>query len=106
MSINVTATTSNFTPSLHDALPILLDRADAPEGALARRSNRRPIHEHIHRVGVHLRELTQRDPTAALDRHVEADVVDRKSTRLNSSHGYNSYAVFSLKKNSTTSYEV
>src|SRR5687768_18073226 len=26
------------------------------------------------------------------------DVIDRKSTRLNSSHGYSSYAVFSLKK--------
>src|SRR5687768_18102785 len=38
-------------------------------------------------------------------RHVEfsgvcprADVKDRKSTRLNSSHGYISYAVFCLKK--------
>src|ERR1041385_8371880 len=29
-------------------------------------------------------------------------VSDRKSTRLNSSHGYISYAVFSLKKNATT----
>src|SRR2546429_7337572 len=28
---------------------------------------------------------------------------DRKSTRLNSSHGYISYAVFCLKKNTTTS---
>src|SRR2546429_3547531 len=27
-----------------------------------------------------------------------ADVLDRKSTRLNSSHGYISYAVFCLKK--------
>src|SRR2546429_3467710 len=34
-----------------------------------------------------------------------ADVVlgDRKSTRLNSSHGYISYAVFCLKKKNTTS---
>src|SRR5256884_5538278 len=29
--------------------------------------------------------------------------VDRKSTRLNSSHGYISYAVFCLKKNKTSS---
>src|SRR5205809_38751 len=29
---------------------------------------------------------------------------DRKSTRLNSSHGYISYAVFCLKKNSRSSY--
>src|SRR2546422_5395533 len=28
----------------------------------------------------------------------EPDVIDRKSTRLNSSHGYISYAVFCLKK--------
>src|SRR5687768_18016147 len=27
------------------------------------------------------------------------DASDRKSTRLNSSHGYNTYAVFCLKKN-------
>src|SRR5256884_4452384 len=30
--------------------------------------------------------------------------IDRKSTRLNSSHGYNSYAVFCLKKKNTHSY--
>src|SRR2546422_10511016 len=29
---------------------------------------------------------------------ITPDVVDRKSTRLNSSHGYISYAVFCLKK--------
>src|SRR2546429_4420950 len=29
---------------------------------------------------------------------VDADEIDRKSTRLNSSHGYISYAVFCLKK--------
>src|SRR5687768_17977059 len=33
----------------------------------------------------------------ARERHVEGDA-DRKSTRLNSSHGYISYAVFCLKK--------
>src|SRR2546429_4019309 len=36
----------------------------------------------------------------------EGGVRDRKSTRLNSSHGYISYAVFCLKKKRTTSYEV
>src|SRR2546422_6366805 len=30
------------------------------------------------------------------------DIADRKSTRLNSSHGYISYAVFCLKKKKTT----
>src|SRR2546429_5368634 len=32
---------------------------------------------------------------------IEADKRDRKSTRLNSSHGYISYAVFCLKKKKT-----
>src|SRR2546429_4935094 len=34
-------------------------------------------------------------PVHMVDRHIERD---RKSTRLNSSHGYISYAVFCLKK--------
>src|SRR2546422_2686419 len=38
------------------------------------------------------REISQRDPSGL------ACVRDRKSTRLNSSHGYISYAVFCLKK--------
>src|SRR2546422_5023612 len=33
---------------------------------------------------------------------VTADLEDRKSTRLNSSHGYISYAVFCLKKKKNT----
>ena len=33
------------------------------------------------------------------ERHGRLLSQDRKSTRLNSSHGYNSYAVFCLKKN-------
>src|SRR2546422_6855520 len=34
----------------------------------------------------------------AVSEKVQAEDVDRKSTRLNSSHGYISYAVFCLKK--------
>src|SRR2546422_1961907 len=34
----------------------------------------------------------------ALSATLEANIRDRKSTRLNSSHGYISYAVFCLKK--------
>src|SRR2546422_7540407 len=34
-----------------------------------------------------------------------ADPVDRKSTRLNSSHGYISYAVFCLKKKTKSRYD-
>src|SRR2546422_6958891 len=39
-------------------------------------------------------------------RHDEARVEDRKSTRLNSSHGYISYAVFCLKKKNNISREL
>src|SRR2546429_8678543 len=38
-------------------------------------------------------QARRRDPAEE-----RADVTDRKSTRLNSSHGYISYAVFCLKK--------
>src|SRR2546429_6818546 len=38
--------------------------------------------------------------------HFYACVLDRKSTRLNSSHGYISYAVFCLKKNKTKTYDL
>src|SRR2546429_5408433 len=39
---------------------------------------------------------------SALALIARADLLDRKSTRLNSSHGYISYAVFCLKKKKTT----
>src|SRR5256884_6505387 len=35
---------------------------------------------------------------------LESRLLDRKSTRLNSSHGYISYAVFCLKKKKITKY--
>src|SRR2546429_3352183 len=67
---NDTATTEIYTLSLHDALPILLAQ-------------------------LVLEIARQR----LVDLGVEPfDDVDRKSTRLNSSHGYISYAVFCLKK--------
>src|SRR2546422_6233881 len=40
------------------------------------------------------------------ERRLEARRQDRKSTRLNSSHGYISYAVFCLKKKKTLSTSV
>src|SRR2546430_15018656 len=70
---NDTATTEIYTLSLHDALPISV-RYDGflPSGA-----------------GSVTPALTWKRPGAALD---------RKSTRLNSSHSQISYAVFCLKK--------
>src|SRR2546429_8734760 len=85
---NDTATTEIYTLSLHDALPISSarrcavggtrgPRADAPSAP--KRASARPS------GGISRRRLT----------------TDRKSTRLNSSHGYISYAVFCLKKKKT-----
>src|SRR2546422_651544 len=71
---NDTATTEIYTLSLHDALPILL----------------------VASLILHRSRVNASGGSAHLiqsNRHQ-----DRKSTRLNSSHGYISYAVFCLKK--------
>src|SRR3712207_8957282 len=87
---NDTATTEIYTLSLHDALPICaIQRAGGQADDLR----------------VQARGLRRRGGVAhqALGRD-EGRVVDRKSTRLNSSHANISYAVFCLtkKKNSIT----
>src|SRR2546429_7367754 len=74
---NDTATTEIYTLSLHDALPI------SPAG---------PIRPGMSSVS---RTRPQR-PSSRPELPLHAR--DRKSTRLNSSHGYISYAVFCLKK--------
>src|SRR5687768_18569088 len=65
---NDTATTEIYTLSLHDALPIFL----------------RPWRSETKGLVLRLASCPK--------------LRDRKSTRLNSSHGYISYAVFCLKK--------
>src|SRR2546429_6207133 len=76
---NDTATTEIYTLSLHDALPISrAARRGAPVVRLVRIQ-----------CGIRARRERARRP-------------DRKSTRLNSSHGYISYAVFCLKKKKIT----
>src|SRR3712207_7728545 len=77
---NDTATTEIYTLSLHDALPIF--------DALVRRAEALT-------VGPGLDEATQMGPL--IDDELR-ERVDRKSTRLNSSHANISYAVFCLKK--------
>src|SRR2546422_6788698 len=66
-------------------------------GRVLLREQERPSPQRIdeHRVGV-LPQLREVRPVVL---HVERD---RKSTRLNSSHGYISYAVFCLKKKNRT----
>src|SRR3712207_8108041 len=74
---NDTATTEIYTLSLHDALPIL---AYPPYVE--------PLTAEAKELPVHLGPGTVRAPFR----------LDRKSTRLNSSHANISYAVFCLKK--------
>src|SRR2546429_1887273 len=79
---NDTATTEIYTLSLHDALPI--SPSHRSPGVRGRARHRR--------ASARARML---DPAPPSEAHRG---VDRKSTRLNSSHGYISYAVFCLKK--------
>src|SRR2546426_6102916 len=85
---NDTATTEIYTLSLHDALPIsTLGRVDSAtnQGQLA------TILNNSAEASSNMRSASQdfRD-------------LDRKSTRLNSSHLVISYAVFCLKKKKNT----
>src|SRR3712207_9552909 len=93
---NDTATTEIYTLSLHDALPIYPQRGrrgdPADAGRRARPAPGRPDLGRLRAVGV----VGVAGPER-LRRH-DRDHVDRKSTRLNSSHANISYAVFCLKK--------
>src|SRR5205814_9930829 len=82
---NDPATTDIYTLSLHDALPIFA-------GAAVREEHREAALVRVHDDGVVEHEVVLRTP------------LDRKSTRLNSSHLGISYAVFCLKKKTTTIY--
>src|SRR2546422_5628684 len=83
---NDTATTEIYTLSLHDALPISgTDRRRSTFPRRCCRSGRRLTRKHVRNGECGIRSRG-----------------DRKSTRLNSSHGYISYAVFCLKKKKKT----
>src|SRR3712207_7609973 len=89
---NDTATTEIYTLSLHDALPIyvieaLVQQKEDKEGRLIL-SKKRAQYE---RAWGTIEKIKEEDG-------VVTGHVDRKSTRLNSSHANISYAVFCLKK--------
>src|SRR2546422_5674996 len=89
---NDTATTEIYTLSLHDALPISL-------GIPGRRSfGNRTRSPSISRPWVRVYTHRPRRTLLRTCRIYDGSKPDRKSTRLNSSHGYISYAVFCLKK--------
>src|SRR5690606_42085419 len=94
------APTDLYTLSLHDALPILFEYATLH------------LHDTFGRAAECVREALQLGirsfdgavsgiggcPYASKDGKRAPGNIDRKSTRLNSSHVKNSYAVFCLKK--------
>src|SRR2546422_7353147 len=82
---NDTATTEIYTLSLHDALPISMTNSSQPP---MRNASRTVCPAQKAGFSVNAK------PTFA----PAHSALDRKSTRLNSSHGYISYAVFCLKK--------
>src|SRR3712207_7308174 len=79
---NDTATTEIYTLSLHDALPISLPPEPSPPASA------------LVAVGPPTSEMA----TSAVRTTPATQCLDRKSTRLNSSHANISYAVFCLKK--------
>src|SRR5437867_6097612 len=88
------------TLSLHDALPIfvgsLLRPPDLLEARAAVESGRLSAREFKRIEDRAVDEAVRLQEAAGLD--VVTDGEDRKSTRLNSSHRTNSYAVFCLKQ--------
>src|SRR5262245_65305927 len=97
-----TAATDVYTLSLHDALPISRD------GGVHGRQQPRREREVDERRLQSRRAEPAREPAAAQlgagapdEQQLVARGLDRKSTRLNSSHLGISYAVFCLKKKKT-----
>src|SRR3712207_7830345 len=86
---NDTATTEIYTLSLHDALPIY-DQALVGDKTIIFRLIDADMYWHMQKG----------DENYVVHRGI---ALDRKSTRLNSSHANISYAVFCLKKNKTRS---
>src|SRR2546422_7365235 len=87
---NDTATTEIYTLSLHDALPI------SSQVVRSAREILDTLEKDTEVVGIDEGQFFDLSLVDVVNTH--APVGDRKSTRLNSSHGYISYAVFCLKK--------
>src|SRR3712207_8654378 len=98
---NDTATTQIYALSLHDALPISVQKR-----ALSTEDTNGVVTGYIYEENnLNITILGGRFTATATDgSNIDNLVLDRKSTRLNSSHANISYAVFCLKKqtNSTS----
>src|SRR5256885_2627026 len=100
---NDTATTEIYTLSLHDALPIFREvdqrrRRDRRQRIVGRHERHAPRPVGVVVVLGRVVQRNDRRPDVLRDRD---RLLDRKSTRLNSSHLVISYAVFCLKKKKT-----
>src|SRR2546428_5522118 len=87
---NDTATTEIYTLSLHDALPISFHELAIP--------GIRITHMEDKKMGDETKKERTRASRRDFLKNSAAAVVDRKSTRLNSSHDQISHAVFCLEK--------
>src|SRR5690606_41533379 len=102
----MTPTVPTYSLSLHDALPISLGDFETHDDLGMKVGLRNDdldfvvalpwLHAHIHAQHGHVIGLGVRRFTQLRTWRAESDE-DRKSTRLNSSHVKNSYAVFWLK---------
>src|SRR3712207_8517749 len=94
---NDTATTEIYTLSLHDALPISA-RHDSGGVSRAGAACAEAVWD---MVGARRKRVAARGAKARTAGSFLIVRLDRKSTRLNSSHANISYAVFCLKKKKT-----
>src|SRR3712207_7527724 len=87
--INDTATTEIYTLSLHDALPIS-NVENLPKIKLSQWTKSQ--------LPIQIKQLRRNKINRENSTALFFEIIDRKSTRLNSSHANISYAVFCLKK--------
>src|SRR2546422_5053175 len=66
----------------------------------------RERHSGVVRVPYRTKQISGAEPVRRRPGEIESREEDRKSTRLNSSHGYISYAVFCLKKKKYSTQEI
>src|SRR3712207_8346757 len=98
---NETATTEIYTLSLHDALPIFCIACCACMEVCPQYNERSGF---VGAAAINQARLHSLHPTGGMHRRERLRAlmgpggIDRKSTRLNSSHANISYAVFCLKK--------
>src|SRR2546429_2034076 len=104
--LNDTPTTKIYPLSLHAALPIYPEHGDPAHqlgikisGLLRHHfARRRDFHHLLDVAGIQQKRNLRASAVHGDVEQVMKIATDRKSTRLNSSHGYISYAVFCLKK--------